>query len=265
MEPKVLFEDGEILVVDKPSGMTVNRSDTTKGERTVQEWLEDEGLNPSRGSTPKETDFYRRAGIVHRLDKETSGLLLVAKTPLAFENLQRQFKERAVKKSYIALVHGKVAPFDSAQGEIRVPVGRLPWNRKRFGVVAGGREAITKYKVIRYFEVRNGKWDLDFLKSRIQDVKDSKSKTSHFSLLEIYPQTGRTHQIRVHLKYFGHPVFSDPLYGGRKQTRADRKILSRLFLHASKISFIHPKTGEKMEFESKLPEELENLILDVRN
>jgi 23S rRNA pseudouridine1911/1915/1917 synthase len=252
METKIIFEDSDILVLDKPSGMIVNRSDTTKGETTIQDWverylkiripkseirnkLEIQNSNVQNDFEFRNSDFEfsKRAGIVHRLDKETSGILLVAKTPQAFENLQKQFKERAIKKVYIALVHGKV---DSKEGEINVSVGRLPWNRKRFGVLAGGREAVTKYRTIFNFQFSIFNEQLTFL--------------------ELYPQTGRTHQIRVHLKYFGHPVFSDPLYGGRKTARNDRKVLSRIFLHAAKISIHHPKTGEIASFESKLPEEL---------
>jgi len=250
MEPKVIFEDSEILVLDKPSGMIVNRSDTTVGEKTVQEWVEAHLVIPNLFRDPgsnemlkrvqhdtKESDFYKRVGIVHRLDKETSGILVVAKSPEAFENLQKQFKERQVKKTYIALVHGKVEP---KEGEINVPVGRLPWNRKRFGVVAGGREAVTKYKTISNFK---------FLISNEQ-----------LTLLELYPETGRTHQIRVHLKYFNHPVFADPLYAGRKTARNDRKLLSRIFLHASEIFFLHPRTQKIVSFESPLPKELRDFL-----
>ena len=196
-----------------------------------------------------ELEFENRSGIVHRLDKETSGILLIAKNPASFLNLQKQFKDRSVKKTYIALVHGEVKP---ESGEINVPVGRLSFNRKRFGVVAGGREAVTKYKVlsIKYYAVPAGR-----------QVSDGKKEP--LSLLELYPKTGRTHQIRVHLKYFGHPVFSDPLYGGRKTSRNDRKLLPRLFLHAAKISFLHPKTNKIISLESPLPQELVNFLLTL--
>ncbi len=250
MEPKIVFEDDELLVIDKPSGVTVNKADTTKGEKTVQEWVENKFKTQNSKlktatQNSKIEDFYSRAGIVHRLDKETSGLLLVAKTAEAFANLQQQFKERKVKKTYIALVHGEVK---LEEGEIRVPIGRLPWNRKRFGVIAGGREAVTRYRVISNFQFP--------------------ISNKRMTLLELYPETGRTHQIRVHLKYFGHPIFADPLYGGRKQARADRKILPRVFLHAVKISFTHPASPvsggpqirEKIEFESPLSKELLKIL-----
>jgi 23S rRNA pseudouridine1911/1915/1917 synthase len=241
-EIEVIFEDDDILVLNKPSGVIVNKADTTKGELTVQDWLE-QGPRANLYQKPtvdEESDFYNRAGIVHRIDKETSGILIVAKNKVSFENLQAQFKERKVEKTYIALTHGKVVP---EEGEIAVPVGRLPWNRKRFGVLAGGKEAVTHYKVISYFE---------------SPIKQKEELT----LLELFPKTGRTHQIRVHLKYINHPIFGDEFYAGRKTSRDDRKILQRFFLHAKKINFFHPKTGKRVEFESSLSEELQN-VLDV--
>ncbi len=241
-EVKVIYEDDDIIVLDKPAGITVNRSDTTKGEETVQDWIENKLMAHGLWlkEEDKESDFYKRSGIVHRIDKETSGILIAAKNRGAFEELQRQFKERIVKKTYLALVHGKVAP---TEGEINVPVGRLPWDRKKFGVLAGGREAITRYRVISNFQ-----------------FPISQKKEEPMSLLELNPLSGRTHQIRVHLKYSGHPIFSDFLYGGRKTSRDDRKILGRVFLHAHKISFIHPATNKTLSFESPLPFELEKII-----
>ena len=231
---KIIYEDDSILVLDKPWGVTVNRSETEK-EKTVQDWVEDKfKVQSSKFKVGEESDFFKRSGIVHRIDKETSGILIAAKNPLSFEDLQKQFKERKVSKTYLALVHGKI----QGVGEIKVPVGRLPWARTKFGVLSGGREAVTRYRVIRSMVVNN----------------------EQVTLLELFPQTGRTHQIRVHLKYINHPIFSDPLYAGRKTARSDRKILPRLFLHAHKISFTHPKTGERVEFESKLPDDLKSLL-----
>ncbi len=246
MEPKIIFEDQDLLVLDKPAGMIVNRSDTTKGEETVQDFVE-KYLKIVR-SEPKidktlsyedqaKLDFINRAGIVHRLDKETSGIILVAKTLESFANLQAQFKERKVQKTYIALAHGKIEP---TAGEINVAVGRLPWNRKRFGVVAEGRESVTKYKTINNLRLPINNEPLTFL--------------------ELYPKSGRTHQIRVHLQYIHHPIFADPLYSGRKTGRNDRQLLSRIFLHASQISFYHPKTNELISFQSPLPEDLKDFL-----
>ncbi len=239
MEPKIIFEDESVLVIDKPSGWIVNDAATTTSQPVVQTWLRKNFKYPIA-----ETSVLR-SGVVHRLDKETSGLLLVAKTKEAFENLQKQFKNREVNKTYIAMVHGKVEP---KEGEIKAPVGRLPWRRDRFGVLPGGREAVTRYKVLEYFS-----------NIQHQNLASSLQHPASFSLLELYPQTGRTHQIRVHLKHIGHPIVSDEFYAGRKTARNDRKWCPRLFLHASKISFIHPQSGKKIEFESPLPADLENL------
>lgn len=241
MDVSVIYEDEDILVIDKPAGVTVNRAETTRNEETVQDWAERE-IRIEKGELKNEyrNDFYNRGGVVHRLDKETSGVLILAKNPESFAALQKQFKERSVKKNYIALVHGKLVP---KEGEIRIPVGRLPWNRKRFGVVPGGRESVTFYKLLGYF-------------------RDEERK-EFYSLVELYPQTGRTHQIRVHLKYLGHPIFADFLYAGRKTAKNDRKILARVFLHAARISFFHPKSRREMHFESSLPLELISVLKEL--
>jgi 23S rRNA pseudouridine1911/1915/1917 synthase len=236
----VIFEDDNILVLNKPAGITVNKSDTTANQETVQDWVENRFETCGLKLKADGSDFSQRAGIVHRLDKETSGVLLVAKDIDSFINLQKQFKERNVKKTYIALAHGKMPLLE---GEVRVPVARLPWNRKRFGVLAGGKEAVTKYEVLKSGELLAGK-----------GIKEQ------LSLLILNPETGRTHQIRVHLKYINHPIFGDSLYAGRKTARDDRKILERVFLHAFKISFAHPKTHEELNFTAPLPEELASLI-----
>ncbi len=249
---RIIYEDDDILIVDKPAAMTVNRAETTRGEVTVQDWMEKRLELDSRtprgicdlcgndkkgsGNDKEGDDFYDRGGVVHRLDKETSGVLILAKTPEAFIELQRQFKERIVKKVYLALVHGKLVPME---GEIKAPVGRLPWNRRQFGIVAGGREAVTFYKVKAYYRGKGGEL---------------------LTLVELNPKTGRTHQIRVHLKYIGYPIFADFLYAGRKTARDDRRVLGRVFLHAAKIAFIHPKTGKEVMFESTLPARLAGVL-----
>ncbi|MDE2590184.1 MAG: RluA family pseudouridine synthase, partial [Patescibacteria group bacterium] len=184
-------------------------------------------------------EFYSRGGIVHRLDKETSGVLVVAKNPESFGKLKEQFMTRTTEKVYQALAHGKITP---PEGEINAPVGRLPFNRMHFGVIAGGREAVTHYKVLSYYQAKFGK------------------QKEALSLVELYPKTGRTHQIRVHLKYLNHPIVADPLYAGRKVGREDRRVLSRLFLHAVRLTFSHPKTGEKMIIEAPFPEELATFL-----
>lgn len=227
MDPKIIFEDKEILVLDKPSGWIVNEAATTKGQNVLQSWL-------SKLDYPLAKSREYRSGIVHRLDKETSGIILIAKTESVFRVLQQQFKDREVDKTYVALAHGKVTP---KEGKITAPVGRLPWRRDRFGVLPGGREATTQYQVIKDYSL-NGK---------------------DYSLLELYPATGRTHQIRIHLKYLGHPIVGDEFYAGRKTARHDRTWCPRLFLHAAKISFKDPSGGTKT-FTSALPEELQKLL-----
>jgi len=257
-EIKIIYEDNDILILDKPSGVIVNNSDTTKGEYTIQDYILDkfqipasrQGGQNSKFKIDEEDNFYKRAGIVHRIDKETSGILIVAKNKEAFANLQAQFKERKVEKAYIALVHGHVK---AESGEIVVPVGRLPWNRKRFGVLAGGKEAETRYRVISNFPPKADQ-------PRADKSYTSNKRAEPLTLLELIPKTGRTHQLRVHLKYFNHPIFGDYLYAGRKTSRNDRKILGRVFLHAQKISFFHPKTNKRIIFESKLPIELEKTL-----
>lgn len=225
MQPKIIYEDAILLVLDKPAGWIVNDATTTTGQPTVQDWLRRNFQFPI-------FNFQElRNGIVHRLDKETSGIILVAKSKSAFESLQKQFKERKVKKTYLALLHGVL---NEKVGEIEVPVGRLPWRRDRFGVLPGGREARTSYQVIDYL-TRDGE---------------------EYSLVEAKPKTGRTHQIRIHLKYLGHPVVADEFYAGRKTARRDRTWCPRLFLHASAIEFFHPERGQKVKFSSRLPDDL---------
>jgi len=228
MEPKVIFEDDQLLILDKPTGWVVNESQTTRHQKVIQEWL-------TKKSYTLAKRYDMRSGIVHRLDKGTSGILVVAKTKNAFENIQLQFKKRAVRKKYAALVHGKVNP---KEGIINAPVGRLPWNRERFGVLPGGREAETKYQAKSFYS---------------KDKKD-------FTLVELEPKTGRTHQIRIHLKHLGFPIVSDEFYAGRKTSRDDLTWCPRLFLHASQISFTHPENGKKVTFKSDLPGDLKSAL-----
>ena len=245
-ELAILFEDTDLLVINKPAGITVNRSQTTTGEKTVQDLVEEylhiggvgEKNEESEGEEEDISDFLGRSGIVHRIDKETSGILLIAKNEKAFVNLQSQFKQREVHKTYQALAHGRVVP---EKGEMNVPVGRLPWNRRQFGIVAGGRESVTFYEVMGYYRTDDKRREV-------------------VTLVKLRPITGRTHQIRVHLQYLGYPIFSDFLYAGRKTQREDRKLLERVFLHALEISFLHPRTNTRMELTAPLPSELEKVM-----
>jgi 23S rRNA pseudouridine1911/1915/1917 synthase len=169
-----------------------------------------------------------RPGIVHRLDKDTSGVMLVAKNRAAQQNLSDQFKAHSVDKTYLVLVKGRITP---EEGIIEAPMGRDPRNRKRMAVVTEGKEARTEYRVIKY--------------------------TGDYTLLEVMPQTGRTHQIRVHLSAIGYPVVGDKVYGVKSPH------LSRQFMHASRLGFKQPSTGEYVEFTSPLPPDLEQALKDI--
>lgn len=227
--PKIILEDKYLLAINKPSGWIINESTNTGENPVLQDWLS----KNFKYEIAKSKDL--RSGIVHRLDKETSGVVLVAKDEETFHLLQKQFMQREVKKTYVALAHGKI---EERQGSINEPVGRLPWKRTKFGVFEGGRQAQTEYKVLNYYK------------------KDKEI----FTFLELYPQTGRTHQIRVHLKHIGHPIVSDPLYAGRKVSRNDRTWCPRLFLHASKIVFNNPNTQKFQTAESELPPDLKSAL-----
>lgn len=237
-EPTIIFEDDHVLVIDKPAGWIVNRADTARYQKTIQEWVEKK-IPISKEHLTSESEFVKRGGIVHRLDKETSGLLIIAKSEIAFTELQKQFKEGKVSKTYRALLHGKLKP---EEGEINVPIGRLPWNRTRFGILPAGRESRTLYKVIGYYVMKEG------------------NRKEEMTFVEAYPKTGRTHQLRVHFQYLHHPLFGDSLYAGRKNVKRDRKILDRHFLHAVTLKFTHPVTGAPLELHSPLPEGLEKVI-----
>jgi len=237
--PQVIFQDENFVVINKPSGMIVNNADTSRDEYTVQDWISTNyKLQTTNYKLDNKSEFEKRGGIVHRLDKETSGALIVALNEKSFDFLQKQFKDRDVKKEYLALVHGKLV----SEGEINVPIGRLPWNRMRFGVIPQGRESYTKFKTISHKKLFDGR------------------NSEELSLVEVYPQTGRTHQIRVHMQYAGHPIYADSLYAGRKTIARDRKHLARHFLHASKISFISPTTEKKVTFVSPLTSELVDFL-----
>ncbi|MEA2020404.1 MAG: RluA family pseudouridine synthase [Patescibacteria group bacterium] len=223
----VVYEDPSILLVNKPSGLVVNRSDTWEGD-TLEDQLR-------KYFSLADNGIGGRAGIVHRLDKDTSGLLLIAKKEKAFEKLLSQFKNREVEKGYFALSYGKVKP---ERGVIDAPIDRNPKQRRKMAVVEGGRSAVTEFVVQKYFE-KGGK---------------------HFTLLELYPKTGRTHQLRVHLAAFNHALVGDPLYSGDKRFRRDKEWCPRLFLHAFSLRFRHPETGEFEYFEIGLPEELLDVL-----
>ncbi len=217
----IVYEDKDVLVVDKPAGLTVHPAPGHPGHTLVNAVLAYLPELAENGDT-------LRPGIVHRLDKDTSGLMLVARNRVAQANLSEQFRSHSVSKSYLVLVKGKLTP---ENGVIEADIGRDPRNRQRMAVVSRGREARTEYRVIRYI--------------------------GNYSLLEIKPETGRTHQIRVHLAAIGFPVVGDATYGVKSPH------LPRQFLHASRLGFKLPSTGEYVEFESPLPPDLEQALRDI--
>jgi 23S rRNA pseudouridine1911/1915/1917 synthase len=224
----VVYEDEDILIIDKPSGLVVHPAPGHQDGTLVNALLGHHG--DSFGGIAG----VRRPGIVHRLDRDTSGLLIVARNDAAQASLMAQLKARRVKKTYLALVAGSVA---AAVGRIEAPIGRDPGHRTRMAVVASGRAATTGYRVRERFEV--------------------------WTLLELDLITGRTHQIRVHLAAIGHPVAGDPLYGtGTSRKGPDG--LERLFLHAWRLELTSPSTGRLLRAEAPLPPELEAVLGGLR-
>lgn len=256
LEQAILYEDSALVVINKPAGFVVNRSETYEG-LTVQEWMEKRlqgSLTTSTRLTSGESTEYgtpdeifaSRGGIVHRLDKDTSGILLLAKTADALVNLLAQFKARQVEKTYVALVHGKLVP---SAGVIRLPMDRSRGDRKKFAVTAGGRLSETQYQLLKYFP------------NLPKGIYPKKGKSYQgFSLVELTPRTGRTHQIRVHMAAIHHPLVADQTYGGRKRIAIDLEWCLRHFLHAKTIACMHPTSQELIRFEAPLPKDLQTAL-----
>jgi 23S rRNA pseudouridine1911/1915/1917 synthase len=231
----IVHEDDDIVVVNKPAGMVVHpAAGVSSGTLTNALAFHFQRLSKRGGQV--------RPGIVHRLDKGTSGLLVVAKTEAAHEDLGDQFRAREVFKSYLALAHGG---FEKRNGEIDKPIGRDPRIRTRMAVVRGGREALTLFRVREQYD--------------------------RFALLDVELKTGRTHQIRVHLASQKNPVVGDDVYGaGRDKTVLDPAIraaigkLQRQFLHAARLGFRHPSSRQKVVFNAALPADLQNFLNLVR-
>ncbi|MEO8073092.1 MAG: RluA family pseudouridine synthase [Acidobacteriota bacterium] len=228
---EVIYEDEYLIIINKQAGLIVHAGTGVRNGTLVNALMYHfQNLSQLGGKS--------RAGIVHRLDKNTSGLIVVAKDEVTHENLSQQFHDRKVYKSYVALVHGSIR---RESGKVEEKIGREKFNRMKMAINSKGRHALTLWNVRRRFE--------------------------KFTLLDVEIKTGRTHQIRVHLAFLNHPVVGDETYNeGRDNTIADVKIrqainnLNRFFLHAEKLSFTHPKTKEKMEFHAPLPKELANLL-----
>ena len=224
MPLRVVYEDDDLVVVDKPGDLVVHPAPGHESGTLAN------ALLARYPDLPIDEDG--RPGIVHRLDKDTSGLIIVAKNDASRRSLQGQFKEGQVDKIYLALVEGTVEP---ERGIVDAPIGRNPKNRKRMAVVrTGGRQAVTEYRVLEHL--------------------------GGFTLLEVRPRTGRTHQVRVHLAFVHHPVVGDKVYGRRKQ----RLAVERQFLHAHRLGFRLPGSGQAVELESDLPVELACVLDDLR-
>lgn len=211
----IAYEDEDLLVVNKPKGMVVHPAAGNYSGTLVN------ALMFHCGNSLSGINGVMRPGIVHRIDKNTSGLLMVAKNDLAHTGLAAQIKAHSFMREYEAVVYGNIK---DDEGTVNAPIGRHPIKRKQMAVVNGGREAVTRYKVIERFD--------------------------GFTHIGVRLETGRTHQIRVHMAYIGHPVAGDEVYGPKKVITE----LGGQCLHAKKIGFIHPRTGEYMEFDSPLPD-----------
>ena len=218
----IVYEDKSILVISKEAGMLTHPAPGNEKHTLVNALM-------YHCKNLSELSGKERAGIVHRLDKDTSGLLVAAKDENVHHRLSEMFAERKVKKTYIALAEGR---FKEDRGEIKLPIGRSRIDRKKMSVaIDNGRNAVTAFEVIEEFR--------------------------HAALLNIYPRTGRTHQIRVHLNYIGHPIIADQVYGTRFSSKIAKMIgLERQFLHAAKLEFTHPVTEKLMKFEDPLPPDL---------
>jgi len=217
---EIVYEDEELLVINKPAGLVVHPG-TGNWQGTLLNALLHHA--PQLAAIP-------RAGIVHRLDKDTSGLLVVAKTLRAQTELARQIQARTVKREYLAVVHGVVR----LDGEVAAPVGRDPRSRTRMAVVRTGRPSLTRYKVARRF--------------------------ADATLLECSLATGRTHQIRVHMQSLGHPLVGDPVYGGKRRGESKAIGLRRQALHAARLEFSHPVSGVRRGFTALPPQDLRALL-----
>lgn len=241
----IVYEDEYLAVINKPAGMVVHPGAGVQSGTLANAiaWhfkfqIPNSKSESEPGIRNLESGTSERIGIVHRLDKDTSGLIVVAKSDEIHEALSEQFRERLVYKSYVALVHG---PTEQNSGKIEAAIGRNKHNRLRMKVAGHGRSALTLWKVRQRF--------------------------TKFTLLDVEIKTGRTHQIRVHMGYINHPVVGDEIYNeGRDNTIADIHVrnavvtMRRFFLHAEKLSFTHPKTGERLEFTQELPPELTNFL-----
>jgi 23S rRNA pseudouridine1911/1915/1917 synthase len=226
-ELRIIFEDSDIVVIDKPAGVAAHPSVGWEGPTVL-------GVLLARGIQVTTSGAQERQGIVQRLDVGTSGLMMVAKTELAYSRLKQMFRDRKVHKVYHAIIQGHPDPFE---GTIDAPIGRHPKAEFKFAVMNEGKPSVTHYKLIEAFPAA--------------------------SLVEIVLETGRTHQIRVHFSAFKHPLVGDTMYGADPKLAA-RLGITRQWLHAMKLSFIHPISEEPVEFDSTYPNELNTVLEQLR-
>ncbi|MBD3279593.1 MAG: RluA family pseudouridine synthase [Candidatus Pacebacteria bacterium] len=264
---EIIYQDQDLLIINKPAGLVVNRAQTVK-QATLQDWLaarQDKQLpaeqwqdlvpgdfNKQYGSA--EEIFAQRQGLVHRLDKDTSGVMVAAKNPGSLVNLLAQFKKRQVKKAYLALVHGRL---QLKQGKINLPLSRTRTSPHQFAVAADGRPAQTSYEVLQEFT----KLDLQ-IPAKLK--KYQRTYQAGFSLVKCWPQTGRTHQIRVHFKHLQHPLVGDQHYAGRKRIKLDKLWCPRQFLHAQELCLMRPRNHKQQCFQAALTDDLQVVLKRLR-
>lgn len=240
MEIETVYETDDYLVLNKPVGVVVNRAESIKTE-TIQDWVETQSWYQSSLATDMDSVYVSRSGVCHRLDKETSGCLLVAKNPKTLYYFLSMFEHRKIKKEYVALVHGRVEP---REGEVVLPLKRSLFDREKWMVNYDGKKAISSWQVEKYFKYET----------------DNELWKNSLTLLKIGLKTGRTHQIRVHFSFLGWPLFADEKYLSDKWSKIDRNELSHHFLHARYLAFADPKTNSLVELDSKLPDDCQDLL-----
>ena len=246
----VLYEDAEVLVINKPAGMVVHPGAGVRGGTVANAILSYAPEAADAGDDPK------RPGIVHRLDKETSGVLLIARTDAALQALQAQFQTRTIEKTYLALCVGDVMP---PAGLIDKPIGRDPGHRQRMAVVASGRSAQTEYTVTQRWKVADADGVAEAVLGTLGRVsttgaeRKAKPMPMAYALVRARPRTGRTHQLRVHLASLGYPIVGDETYGATRRDPLSKKLAPRQLLHASELRFALPSTGAEFRAHAPLP------------
>jgi len=254
----IVYEDDDLLVIDKPAGMVVHPAPGNRENTLVN------ALLAHCGTSLSGIGGVARPGIVHRLDKDTSGLMVVAKNDAAHQALSRQFSDRSLSRTYHAIVWGTPVP---STGKIEGSIGRSSRDRKKMAVVARGKSALTRYRVLETFGVQGSGFGVQGKK---QNPRTLTPDPRTLSLIECKLATGRTHQIRVHLAHRKYPVVGDAVYGRRKTDARGQKTEKLLYtfprqaLHAIELKFRHPRTGKLMRFKSKLPADMAKLLRRLR-